>query len=210
MAASAPPAGTIKVKDYYVDKTEILNVHWDEYVRLKGKDLTPDEVTLLLPYTPNQVYSLPENRFKPVVLITYEQALEYCQWRSEVVSKRYNRKITYRLPTPQEWQEIAQELLISEASQAQKDLKDTQKMMAKRDGAYTLLTTENPKEKLYHLMDNVSEMTSKKGVAMGLNNYDLYKLNGDAASEALLKTSTYSEPHPYMGFRCVAVVGKGF
>jgi formylglycine-generating enzyme required for sulfatase activity len=208
LLASDPPAGTLKVNDFYVDKTEILNVHWDEYVRLKGKDLPPEEVTQLLPHTPHQVFSLPENKFKPVVLITYEQAVEYCQWRSEVVSKRYNRKITYRLPTPQEWEEIARTTVASDASQTEKDLKDAQKRMAKVDGAYTLVASENPKDKLYHLLDNVSEMTLKKGTAMGGNNYDLYKLNGSAAPEALMKNSTYSEPTPYLGFRCVAEVGK--
>src|SRR6478736_5583225 len=89
------PPGTIKIKNYYVDKTEIQNIHWMEYIFQKGKEDSTD-VQKLLPDPENSWYSMPENRHKPIVLITYEQALEYCAWRSKAVSGRLGKKIKYR------------------------------------------------------------------------------------------------------------------
>jgi len=44
-------------------------------------------------------------------LVTHEQAVAYCQWSSEVVSKKLGIIVNYRLPTVKECEEIAQVLL---------------------------------------------------------------------------------------------------
>jgi len=57
----------------------------------------------------------PEYLFYPMIGVSYEQAVAYCEWRSKVVTEQYNMnpkneqklKITYRLPTEQEWEIIA-------------------------------------------------------------------------------------------------------
>jgi formylglycine-generating enzyme required for sulfatase activity len=70
-----------------------------------------------------QYFSLEENKNHPLVGITYEQALEYCAWRSAHTNfyfaqmlannKRYqsfkHKKVTftYRLPTAEEWEKAA-------------------------------------------------------------------------------------------------------
>ena len=101
------PPGTLKIRGIYVDKTEISNIGWIEF--LTSVDQTFDSVTVsrFLPDSSNVWFTDIDKKYQPIVLITYEQALAYCKWRSIVVSENLGRKVTYRLPTPQEWQKIA-------------------------------------------------------------------------------------------------------
>lgn len=193
------PPGTIKIKNHFVDKTEIQNIHWLEYIYHKGQEMDSVQLQKILPDSSNFWYSIPDNRYKPIVLITYEQALDYCVWRSKVVSERIGRKVTYRLPTTTEWKDIAEEIFKTDLKQIEKELEETRKIIKKDSTQYTLIEREKPKSRIYNMFDNVTEMTFEKGIAMGSNNYELAdpKVN-------LTRLIKYDSPNTYLGFRCVA------
>lgn len=186
------PPGTIRVQSHFVDQTEIQNIDWMEYLYYQKQRSGTLELDKFLPDSANTWYDLPENRYQPIVLITYEQAIDYCAWRSMVVSQKTGKKITYRLPTPDEWNTIAEELLRSGSKRA--GTTATNNRMQPDSGQPILTSTENPKSRIQNLFDHVHEMTLEKGVAMG----------GD--KDALSRTSRYDSADPYLGFRCVAEV----
>jgi formylglycine-generating enzyme required for sulfatase activity len=195
------PPGTIKVKNYYVDKTEILNLHWWEYVHYKKEELDSLELSAILPDSSNFWYRTMEYRFKPVVLITYEQAVNYCTWRSKIVSEKLGIKITYRLPTSTEWKEIAEELLKNESKRIEKDLLEARRIIGKDSVKYLLFDREKIKNRIYDIFDNVTEMTLEKGVAMGVNNDELVDLKTN-----LIREYKYNTSNAYLGFRCIAEI----
>lgn len=193
------PVGTIKINHHYVDKTEILNIHWIEYIHHRRQELDSVDVQKLFPDSSNHWYSQPAYRFKPIVLITYEQALDYCAWRSKVVSERVGKKITFRLPTSTEWKEIAVELIKNDLKDIEKESKKIKKLGNTKTPNYILMAIEKPKSKVYHFFNNVTEMTLTKGIAMGSNNHEI--LNN---TTNLVEVVKYDGPHPYLGFRCIA------
>jgi len=193
------PPGTIKIKNYFVDRTEIQNIHWLEYIYYKGQELDSIEIQNLLPDSSNFWYSIPDNRFKPIVLITYEQAIDYCTWRSKVVSERIGKKVTYRLPTTTEWKDIAEEIIRTDLKQIEKDLEETKKLIKKDSSPYILTGREKPKSRIYNMFDNVTEMTLEKGIAMGSNNYELTDPKTN-----LIRLVKFNSANTYLGFRCMA------
>lgn len=108
-----------------IDKTEIANIHWLEYLYYLEKDSTlevlmkalPDE-TVWMQYDfagqRTKHYLRSANfRFCPVVGVSHQQAIDYCNWRSAMVNsilrKKDERKwrslqVKYRLPTEEEWE----------------------------------------------------------------------------------------------------------
>ncbi len=78
--------GTIKVNGYYVDRTEISNIAWMEYMFHRKFSIPESKYHRLIPDLANTWYYLPEYRYYPIVLITYDQTVDFCKWRSEVVS----------------------------------------------------------------------------------------------------------------------------
>jgi formylglycine-generating enzyme required for sulfatase activity len=193
------PPGTIKIKNYFVDKTEIQNIHWLEYIYHKGQEMDSVQLHKLLPDSSNFWYSIPDNRYKPIVLITYEQALDFCTWRSKVVSERIGKKVAYRLPTTTEWKDIAEEIIKTDIKQIMKELEETRRIIKKDSTHYTLVDREKPKSRIYNMFDNVTEMTFEKGIAMGSNNYELA-----VPKTNLTNLIKYNSPNTYLGFRCVA------
>ena len=197
-----PPPGTMLVKGYYVDKTEILNIHYLEFLHyMKPRMENPDNYYMLFPDSVNFWYDVPSKRHQPVVHISWEQAMLYCEWRTAIVRERLNLKVTYRLMTPEEWAEIGEEILKTAPEHIEKERKKTQKVMARKGDSYFYLKEiTNPMNKMYHYFDNVSEMTLTKGVAMGDNNIDM----SEEVETNLTRLINYTQPNPFLGFRCIA------
>ncbi len=193
------PPGTIKIKNYYVDKTEIQNIHWLEYVYYLQKDLDSAEIQRLFPSYENFWYIIPSYRYQPIVLISYEQAVAYCKWRSKVVSEKYGSAVTYRLPSTEEWQEIAQELINTKGKRIEKDLYEKEKIIKQDSTGFLLFATKEPNSIHFNFFDNVSEMTIEKGIAVGSNNDNLTDANSN-----LTQLIEYNKPNAYLGFRCIA------
>jgi len=133
------PPGTVRVNDtLFIDKTEVTNIGWREYlyylISIKKDTIAyqmalPDTLVWSSPdrYDPISEYYFAHPGFNsyPVVGISYEQAVEFCKWRTyaanqQVYFKEKNIKapqshlndtfrITffYRLPTKGEWEKIA-------------------------------------------------------------------------------------------------------
>jgi|GEM_PF-2149321 formylglycine-generating enzyme required for sulfatase activity len=195
------PPGTIKVNNYYVDKTEILNIHYLEFINDKKIQVDSIEIKTFIP---DGLKSLPlnkENWYKPVVMISYEQAIAYCEWRSKVVSEKLNKKITYRLPTKAEWKDIATQIYSDRHTK--KDIKITKRKLAWYKVTPIVLESKSRDAKntnrVFNMFDNVSEMTSEKGIAIGPNNTNLNKWESEF--NQIVK---YKSKQPYIGFRCIA------
>lgn len=114
------PPNTISLDgNLYIDKTEIANLHWLEYLHYLAKDSGQAAMQSALPDTTvwltvgdtlryQHYLRYPGYRYFPVVGITLSQARHYCAWRSAIVSARLTDKIfQYRLPTESEWMKAA-------------------------------------------------------------------------------------------------------
>lgn len=132
------PPGTLMINDtLYIDQTEVPNVGWREYWyyldrfdsanSFKG---LPDTLVWRDSILFNEVFveyyfRHPSFNNYPVVGISYEQAVEFCKWRTYVANQgeyfRANNikdqlnhlqdsfpiRYFYRLPTKKEWEMIA-------------------------------------------------------------------------------------------------------
>jgi len=145
-AVGAP--GVVQLRDsLFMDEAEVANLHWLEYLHFIRKDSSaaffrsqlPDSTAqprlrpapktgLASADTTAATYLFhPAYRYYPVVGVTYEQARNYCRWRTATVRQLrqaptgqagrspyyakhhkqlagYDISATYRLPTPAEWE----------------------------------------------------------------------------------------------------------
>lgn len=127
----APPNGVRIEKNIFIDKTEITNLNWLEYLYYLYRDSThavyqqalPDSsVWLSYGDTVKTKHYLryPPMRSFPIVGITHEQAKAYCAWRS-IATTEYQQNLKknfddqtnlkvifkFRLPTEAEWMKAA-------------------------------------------------------------------------------------------------------
>lgn len=118
----APPNTIRFSSDLYIDKTEIANIHWLEYLHYLEKDSGKVYYKNALPDTSvwlaygdslrwKHYLRYPAYRYFPVVGVTQAQAINYCRWRSEVVSAKISSEsevsFVYRLPSEAEWNRAA-------------------------------------------------------------------------------------------------------
>ena len=133
------PPGTVQINDtLFADRTEISNVGYREFLywlashdSLKVESMLPDSLvwndTIVSNENPFTQYYFRHPGFNtyPVVGISYEQALAFCEWRtlavnyyifckenkctkkSDFTGLSFPIKVKYRLPTKQEWEMIS-------------------------------------------------------------------------------------------------------
>jgi gliding motility-associated lipoprotein GldJ len=92
---------TVTVASFYMDQTEIANIHWLEYLFDIKQDSTTEFYNSALPDTTvwrrdlafndpyvNHYLRYPGFRYFPVVGISWRQANDYCKWRTSVVNEK--------------------------------------------------------------------------------------------------------------------------
>lgn len=92
---------TVTVSSFYMDETEIANIHWLEYLFYVKRDSSeefynsamPDTTVWEHPLAYNDPYvdhylRYPGFRFFPVVGVSWVQASDFCLWRTRVVNKK--------------------------------------------------------------------------------------------------------------------------
>ncbi len=235
------PPGMVWLKDsIYIDASEIRNFDYLEYVQWI-KRFEPEKYDFVLPDTTvwrnkkfcNEPYvqyyfSHPAYKNYPVVGVSYEQAIDFCMWRTKLVkqfasvaSKRNKRakksmqhfqNIEYRLPTKEEWEYAASagnlnsafgyEKIIADNNLPKVWVKETAILYYYADATISTLTKTPNKFGLHNMIGNVAEMILDKGVSKGgsfINN-----LNNCSISDSIL----YTKPELWLGFRCVCVIKK--
>ena len=209
------PPGTIKVKaNFFVDKTEIRNIDWREYMYW-SKQFFGEKSNKFLSTIPdttiwkneilerNQKQYLRHSAFRdyPVVGVSYEQAVLYCKWRSDRVNEmEYIRKTGVPFSSIQDIQyekipKVYKYRLPTEEEWI--NISNQKELIVQWDNIETEHKTypiKNSKKKvIYCLTSNVSEMTSVNGVAMG----------GNWKGEEGLAVYKYDVVSNLVGFRCV-------
>ena len=238
------PPGTVKVNEtLYCGKTEVSNKDWKAYQLWTKQTFGDASVQYKSSYPDTSVWfefcdrtdKYAQNYFRdalyndhPIVGITYEQAADFCKWRTEEAKeltkqKEYSKTLLpksfiYRLPTGTEWQEAAK------AGYSEKHQKYIDKNHLKPTRLHNIISDSIPppgtifKEYpdatitapvdvyfpnsfgIFNLIGNVKEMTSTKGIAKGGGWGDRNK------SITIEKEYSYEPPSAELGFRCVCEV----
>lgn len=180
------PAGTHHVQgltNTFLDKTEVTNIAWREY--LYDLATNGDSATYLAALPDQAVWEMAYktgfkngNRYDayPVVGVNYDQVRRYCEWRSRIVSAKEKRDIVYSLPS----------------------MKVYKLTLRGQDGnkiAEGLYSTNLGFRTFVGLCDNASEMTDREGKA----------LMGSKRADCL-ETFDYFSASPDLGFRCMATL----
>lgn len=239
---TAPP-GTVVLKDsLFIDKTEVSNGAWKEFTNkwILEKEQDEDLYKKMLPDTTvwramktdgkRYVYEYFQgenfNNY-PVVGITYEQAVAFCEWRTERVNEMLERnnnasfrRVEFRLPTEAEWELAAQGKLDSAKYPYGQEIyfkvkSDEYKVFncyypevdsaSWTQGKVAAVDYSQPNQYgISNMIANVAEMVSEKGLAKG-GHYDM-PLKYCTVKEKM----AYDRPNRWLGFRCVCIVEKGF
>jgi formylglycine-generating enzyme required for sulfatase activity len=241
-----PPRMIAVDKTLFIDMTEVRNIDYKVYIywikQYKGENSleylnalpdTSQKIRISFPGN-NQIQEMdldfyfrhPNFDNYPVVSISYEQAIDYCKWRTDIINEgiyRQNNKslkkekipdnipIIYklRLPTRSEWIKVAKQGIDF------KYKKKFDKEGTKYEIIEQVLVTGNFFENgqnmpvnvdfgkvnnigCYNIYGNVAEMSNNKGIAFG-------GCYSEKLSDFKIdKEYNYDSPKAWIGFRCVA------
>lgn len=156
----------------------------------------------------------------PVTGITFEQAQQYCEWRSQQFNNMFfsgedGTSIQFRLPTEEDWERMAidgngkNKTCLDSVNDKGCNLFnykasaecETAKQIVQHRGAGTVFSTDFWPSYIgiHNMFGNVAEMTADKGVAKG-GSYRHYAAECDAK-----RKQQYNAVQSWLGFRCVAV-----
>jgi formylglycine-generating enzyme required for sulfatase activity len=88
------PAHEVQVKTFYLDKTEVSNREYSEFVKATGRAAPEGWIGTDPPLNAENI---------PVTHVTYQDAKDFCEWRTV----QLNNGLSYRLPTEEEWEYAA-------------------------------------------------------------------------------------------------------
>ncbi|MDR1878126.1 MAG: formylglycine-generating enzyme family protein [Bacteroidales bacterium] len=196
--AQKPPYGIAldKTKTEFLDKTEISITDWRNYywdmkyqygdTSLEAKQALPDMALFRQVYGFPFYTSLPfrdsiqsQMNCLPMTCVSYEQILNYCQWRTEKVNELWkiqkkSSMVTYSLPSKEDFEKGLSNAIISQ---------------------YQFLSAITVKKtKCTGITDNVPEYTNDKNMIV---------VGGDVTK--IETAPTVSTP---VGFRCKAIIVK--
>ena len=215
-----------KEEGFFIFETEISNDTYKYFLNdLKSKGRTDDyeiarvdssgwEIAFndFAPYT-NFYFQHESYDQYPVVNISYEGAVLYCKWLTEIY-KSEGYDITVSLPDSIQWKTAAKggnaENIYSWEGTANVNKKGFYKCNAKKEEECSYVTApvysfEKNNFGLYNTCGNVAEMLKEKGSHKGGSwNSSLNYVKLDSKDEY----AGISEPSPYIGFRPVAIINN--
>ncbi len=188
-ATIAIPPGTItldKKTKTYIDATETTVANWAEYLywlqTTKGIqseeyiNALPDSATCEKLYGATRYFQHPKYKDYPIVGLTYEQAVNYCKWRTDRVNEITKKgKVTYSLPDVYDFQA---------AYSKQKNNKNF---------SLTIIPVNQKSKKITGIGYNVQEYTSDPNVIL------------IGSKENTLLFDDFIGINHLLGFRCKAV-----
>ncbi|HEY0030522.1 MAG TPA: SUMF1/EgtB/PvdO family nonheme iron enzyme [Bacteroidia bacterium] len=236
---SGLPPGTLWIKDsIYMDQREIRNLDYLEYTNwlkrydsanyakaLPDSTVWQDKLFYNEPYV-HYYFTHPAYRDYPLVGVSYEQAVAFCEWRTTRVKdfirlKKPNNTIEaifgvkdfhYRLPTKEEWEYAAHagndlpygyHSLQARNNTPNFNLKEAAALGYENNDVTIPTSAKRPNAfGMYNMIGNLAEMISEKGVCKGGS----WK---DAISDCEIGDSLlYDKPSSWLGFRCVCILTK--
>ena len=235
----SPPGTVMLNNEIYIDISEVRNIDYREYthwtMRMYGKQ--SNEYKSVMPDTTvmglnNKIsyFRHPAYRDYPVVGVSYEQAIEYCKWRSDMVNLyiavkkgdikhradgKYKEDIPkvyeYSLPTQAVYDKILRipfsEAVLSNAKTEQQPLYNYRKANETADNS-------NPKDinltaPVYAYWPNILGLYNVHGNLMEMTDKKGIARGGSFRSSlAELESNgefSYEKPRDDLGFRCVCI-----
>jgi formylglycine-generating enzyme required for sulfatase activity len=246
------PPGTTQFNDtLFVDKTEIPNVGWREclyYLLQVKKDtalyyqMLPDTTVwvndTLFSSASDYYFRHPGFNDYPVTGISYEQAIEFCKWRTYAANQgiyfkenkikdfashrndKFPIRFYYRLPTKAEWEEIARgKYSTTDFPYGYPDIYTIWR--GKKQRAFNCYYESKERQdsiRVFYTAPTKSFFKNSSGVYNIIGNVaEMVSERGTAKGGSFLYhidsckitlDQHYSKPERWLGFRCVAVLIK--
>lgn len=220
-------ANMAKINDaYYCAKYETSNEEWKEYCKATSeKNALPDSNVWLFNATYNK--PLVENYYRhpafnkyPVVGVSYTQVQDFLKWKTDNMNKILEKagieqKVEFRLPTQEEWEELAKAQKKSSFKTRLRALRSPEKeeynfktIFQDKFSDYNLTAPVDAFAPntfgIHNMHGNVAEMIDKQGIAKGGS------WNHTEIQSSINQNMEYSSATSWLGFRYVMVVkGKG-